>query len=257
MIRVIKADIFKLRKSKGIYVMAAVMTGILVLNVIMKYYLLELTQQLGGTTVEQSIFGQLISFPSDMIINAIIFVLVYFSDLQQRKISNMVAGGIDRQAVYVGKFVVFMALKLGYYVLITILSFVADAVFFRVPTITAMPIILYIGRTIGLYLILDAVYFVFFTTFSTWVKKTSGFIGIVIGIQILGAILFGLLDLIIQEVLKMKFDITDYVFYFLGNNFSEVSLTWGDMSHSLLVCAVSFVIFACLGIISLKHVELK
>jgi len=256
MVSLLKADFFRLFKSKSLYICTLVWAGIFALECLLLDLSYKVTASQGfdmSYPIPDALSYGISAFMGSSTIIAIFVAIFAVSEFSQGTMKNLVSKGFSKAHIFLSKLIV---LTVAAYFIVFV-TFIAGTVcawsFTKEFGSLSGEFGKYLWRTIGIELYLIIALTALFLMVSMSIKNMAASIAInILGLSF-GRILFSLLEYLVET--KIRF--TDYS---LTNNiafFSNQQATGGDYIRALIVGAVYLIISVAVGIFIFKKSDVK
>lgn len=191
---ILKAEFFKLKKSKTVLICGIILGAYAVLTAAL--YLLIFGLASGGEggffTADLSLVLFSSGFQVFMILTTVVICSFYSGEYRQGIIRNSLCAGVSRSRVYLAKFITAMIITAAVYVLVTLFFLTAFGIAFGWGSTNAGAFVGFWFLGLLLYASIGALAFMF----SVMTKSTGATIGISIGISVFANI-FSVISLIV------------------------------------------------------------
>lgn len=256
MVNLIKADFFRLFKSKSLYICALVNAGFLILECILADLTYKFTVSQGldmAYPITDALSIGISAFTGSNTIIAIFTALFAVSEFTHGTMKNLVSKGFSKVHIFLSKLIV-LTVATYFIVFITFFAGTICAWFYskELGSLTG-DFGKYLWGTIGieLYLLIALTALYLFVSMS--IKNMAGAIAInIIGLSF-GGMLFSLLEYLVDRKIKFtEFSLTNTISFF-----SSQGAAGSDYIRALIVGVAYLVISMAIGIFIFKKSDVK
>lgn len=266
MANLLKSNFYRLFRSRAFYICAIVYTGLMSLSVLMLKLLDNLNEGLSGDVVSSFPYKDGISFgimhfsDGEVLLFLAVFVSIFVTaEYTYGTMKNIVSKGFEKHKIY-----------LSYVITLTVAAYIMIAVCFLITTITGSivtgsigsfngPFLLKTLRSVVIEMLLHSAITSVFVMIAMSIRSNGGVIAINICILMFGNLIYGILNLIVQNLLKIDTEL-NFMDYGLQSNIYEAGntlLNGGEIIKPILVGLCFFVVSTALGIIAFRKSDVK
>lgn len=260
MINLLRADLYRLFRSKALYICTFISIIFALLNVLIIKYTYSSVSMLGMYSFmisKLSAVWMIENFSSNVSLFIAIFIAIFItSEFTFQTIKNITSRGFSREKIYASKYISSCIASL----IIFFLSFISVIIlstimwgFGTIPDKFAINLLCMLALQV-LYLIsLTSI----FTMIAFLVRNNGGAISINIIIVFLSKILIELVSLLLYRIIKKEIDITKYWLLAYEEIFSSLSFEKDVVIRGIIVCLSFLVVAFVIGVVTFKKRDIN
>ncbi len=259
MIRLLRADFYKLFRAKSFYICGFIAAALSILGVVLLNS--SINSELG---IDASLLGYdglyaLITGISQATLFITIMNSIFVpSEFAHGTMKNIASRGFSRWSIYLSKLVVALFISVVYVLLCSVCSFALGSIMWGTGDIDRA-MCLDIAKMLGLFLLAEAATQSIFIMFGFIVRHTGGTSFTNLGIIILApTLILPIINFGLSEWCKLEnFDISNYWPATYLSKYLSLDILQEDIITGIIVCCAFIVVTTVLGIFSFYKKDIK
>ncbi len=250
MLNLIKADFYKLFRTKAFYICGVIAAlwaslGIIVLNANIDAEYGISAQLLGY----DGLYALTVGVSSAPLLITIMISMFIPSEFSYGTIKNIASRGISRAYIYLSKLVVSVFICFAYTLFSAWVSFTVGSLMWGTGELTRA-VYLDIFKMLGLFFVAEIAIQSIFVMTSFMLRSTGRAIGTNIAITMaMPAVIFPLINFAVDQWLKLeKFDAAEYWPETYLSKFLSFEILQSDIVTGLIVCSVALLVSTAIGV---------
>lgn len=259
MINLLRADFYKLFRSRSFYICAVIAAALSALNVVLLNS--SINSELG---IDASLLGYdglfaLITGVSQATLFITIMNSIFVpSEFAHGTIKNIASRGFDRWSIYLSKLIIGIFVSVVYILVCSLCSFALGSAMWGMGEIDRA-VFLDISRMLGLFLLAEVAVQSMFIMFGFLIRHTGGTSFTNLGITILApTLILPVINFALSTWCKLEdFDIADYWPATYLTRYLSLDILSNDITVGIIVSCAFIVVTTALGIFSFYKRDVK
>ena len=257
---ILRADAFRLRRSKAIYILILILMLYVTLAYASERVVLSfiesnmLDEQLGCN--DASLFESAIAIVNSLLVSCVFFIIIFLDDFKNKGINAIVVSGVSKKIYYFEKLILYLGFLLMSFFAIVITLSVLQFSFGTTQFHIDLDTVFYATRMIVGQLLYGATIFSFYSVIGIALRKTSFFLLFILPFSMIWPLIADLVSWLASKITAMQVELHDYIFLNQLSALSSRSASTSEFFLGFVVCVITAFCFMLFSILLLETKDL-